>query len=184
MLWYTERTGRPPPPWCWDGPTLLASHQSMPEVQAATRQPLLKLQTCLGNLQQTKQNTFLLEPHLVEKKQKDQTRLLNPEPPASTKFLHTTLHWENRKGPILPDTGSKPALEMQTNRTRCWRSSTRTIKTEILLFLNLEFFFLFFKCLSCSVFFCSPSFPVDYFGSPFFLFVFSLFFLVLLLLLL
>jgi hypothetical protein len=35
---------------------------------------------------------------------------------------------------------------LNTNtRTRCWKSSSRTTKTEILLFLNLEFYF--FMCL-------------------------------------
>jgi hypothetical protein len=33
------------------------------------------LQTCLGDLQRTKQNTFLLEPHLTEKNPKEETKL-------------------------------------------------------------------------------------------------------------
>jgi hypothetical protein len=45
-----------------------------------------QLQTCLRDLQQTKQNTFLLEPHLAEKKTKKETKLRNSEPPACTKF--------------------------------------------------------------------------------------------------
>jgi hypothetical protein len=48
------------------------------------------LQTCLGDLQQTEQNTFLLEPHLAKKKkskQKEETKLQNPESPASKKLL-------------------------------------------------------------------------------------------------
>jgi hypothetical protein len=38
----------------------------------------------VGDLQETKQNTFLLEPHLEKKKknQKDETKLQNPEPPS------------------------------------------------------------------------------------------------------
>jgi hypothetical protein len=39
----------------------------------------------LGDLQQTKQNTFLLDPHL-EENQKEETKLQNPEPPAHTSF--------------------------------------------------------------------------------------------------
>jgi hypothetical protein len=30
---------------------------------------------CLGGHQQTKQNTFLLKPHLAEKKQKEETKI-------------------------------------------------------------------------------------------------------------
>jgi hypothetical protein len=58
---------------------------------AATHQPAIhQLQTCLGELQQTKQNTFLLEPHLAEKNQKEEKKLQNPEPPNFTKLFHTT----------------------------------------------------------------------------------------------
>jgi hypothetical protein len=34
---------------------------------------------CLGDLPQTTQNTFLLEPHLAKKNQKEETKLQNPE---------------------------------------------------------------------------------------------------------
>jgi hypothetical protein len=52
---------------------------------------------CLGDLQQTKQNTFLLEPHLSKKKKKkeeeeEDTKFQNPELPACKKLLHATLH--------------------------------------------------------------------------------------------
>jgi hypothetical protein len=47
---------------------------------------------CLGDLQQTKQNTFLLEPHLAKKKKEEETKFQNPETPAPKKFLHTMLH--------------------------------------------------------------------------------------------
>jgi hypothetical protein len=47
----------------------------------------------------------------------------------------------------------RQSFYLNTNtRTGCWKSSTRTTKTAILLFLNLEFFFnvfvLFPVCLS------------------------------------
>jgi hypothetical protein len=45
----------------------------------------------MGDLQQTKQNTFFLEPHLAEKNQKEETKLQNPETPTCTKLLHATL---------------------------------------------------------------------------------------------
>jgi hypothetical protein len=45
---------------------------------------------------------------LSEKKQKEETKLWNPEAPAHTKLLHALLHWENRTR-ALPDAGSKPA---------------------------------------------------------------------------
>jgi hypothetical protein len=38
----------------------------------------------LGDIQQTKHNTFLLEPHL----EKEETKLQNPEPPDHKKLLH------------------------------------------------------------------------------------------------
>jgi hypothetical protein len=41
-------------------------------------------------------------------------------------------------------------------------------KTEILLFLNLEFLFV---CLFCSLFVCLPPLPVDFFGFLFFFFL-------------
>jgi hypothetical protein len=69
---YTERTGGPPP--CkvtthWVA-CQLTGHQ---------------LQMCLGDYQQTKQSTFLLEPHLVKKKE-DETKLLNLNPKAVKSF--------------------------------------------------------------------------------------------------
>jgi hypothetical protein len=33
-----------------------------------------QLQICLGDLQQTKQNTFLMEPNLADKNQKEKTK--------------------------------------------------------------------------------------------------------------
>jgi hypothetical protein len=49
------------------------------------------------------------------------------------------------------------SISLNTNtRIRCWRSNTRTqTKTEILLFLNLEFFICLFVC-SVSCLFISP----------------------------
>jgi hypothetical protein len=47
----------------------------------------------LGDLQQTKQNTFLLEQHLEKKNPKEETKLQNPEPPSPLKAspYHVTL---------------------------------------------------------------------------------------------
>jgi hypothetical protein len=57
---------------------------------------------------------------------------------------------------------------MQTNRNGWQRSNTRTTKTEILLFLNQDFFFSFFfflfslsVCLSCSLSDCPPCWATD-----------------------
>jgi hypothetical protein len=51
---------------------------------------------CLVDLQQTKENIFMLEPHLAKKKtkqkQKEETKLQNPETPAHKKLLHAMLH--------------------------------------------------------------------------------------------
>jgi hypothetical protein len=52
-------------------------------------------------------------------------------------------------------------LCLNTNsRTGCWRSNTKTTKTEILLFLNLEFFCVF-VCLLVLFPVC-PSLPDDF----------------------
>jgi hypothetical protein len=140
----------------------------------------------LGDLQQTKQNTFLMEPNLADKNQKEKTKPWNPEPPAHTKLLHATLNWENRRAPTLP-------YELQTclgdtdKKDWCWRSNTRSTKTEILLLLNQEsFFFFFFLSVCCLVhclfvhhLFLLISLVLHFF----FLFLFPLSFLVLLVLL-
>jgi hypothetical protein len=63
----------------------------------------------------------------------------------------------------------RQSLCLNTNtKIGCWRSNTRTTKTEILLFLNPEFFcvfvslfVLFLVCLCVCV---CPSLPVDLFG--------------------
>jgi hypothetical protein len=50
------------------------------------------------------------------------------------------------------------------------------VTPELLLFLNLEFFFMFFfVCLFCSLFVCPKPLPVGFFGVLLFLFLFSLF---------
>jgi hypothetical protein len=50
------------------------------------------------------------------KKHQEESKFLYPEPPAYTKLLHATLHWENRRAPTPPDACSKPAWQTQTNR--------------------------------------------------------------------
>jgi hypothetical protein len=52
----------------------------------------------------------MLEQYLAEIKHQEESKLQHPEPLACTKFLHTTLHCENRKAPA-PDANSKPAWE-------------------------------------------------------------------------
>jgi hypothetical protein len=46
------------------------------------------------------------------------------KPPACTKLLHSSLHWETRRAPEPPDASSKPAWEMQTNR---WASKWHVV---------------------------------------------------------
>jgi hypothetical protein len=55
---------------------------------------------------------------------------------------------------------------LNTNtRTGCWRSNTRTTKTDILLFLNVEVFVSLFVCfISCLFVLVCSSLPVDFFG--------------------
>jgi hypothetical protein len=72
---------------------LLTLRPLLPTQQPAGRQ----LQMCLGDLQQTKQNTFLLEPHLAKKKkkktnQKEETKLKNPEHSPCEKLLQAMLY--------------------------------------------------------------------------------------------
>jgi hypothetical protein len=72
-------------------------------------------------------------------------------------------------------------------RTGCWRSNTRTTKTELSLHLNQGFFFLsslfFFlflsKCLFSSLLISTLYLPVNFFGSLFFLIFLFFFFLLL-----
>jgi hypothetical protein len=63
---------------------------SPPTCQTADSQ----LKTCLGDLQQTKQNTFLLETHLAKKKKKrkkkQNSKTLNPQPVKSFSKPHYT----------------------------------------------------------------------------------------------
>jgi hypothetical protein len=62
-----------------------------------------------------------------------------------------------------PPGETKPELLLNTNtRTECWRNNTRITKTEILLFLILEFFCFLVFCLFCSLIVCPPL-PVDFF---------------------
>jgi hypothetical protein len=51
-----------------------------------------------------------------------------------------------------------------STRNGCWRSNTRTIKTEILLFLNMEFFYVFVCFVPCCFSVCPPL-PVHFFSS-------------------
>jgi hypothetical protein len=44
-----------------------------------------------------------------KKKSKRRNKTLKPWTPAHKKLLHATLHWENRRAPAPPDTGSKSA---------------------------------------------------------------------------
>jgi hypothetical protein len=122
---------------------------------------------CLGDLQKTKHNTFLLEPHLAEKNQKEETKLQNPEPPECTKLLYATL--PEKTGGLPHHQTPAPNLLGRCRQTGLdARRNTRTTKIEILLFLNLEFFFFSLSvCLSCSMFVYTPSLPVYFFGSPF-----------------
>jgi hypothetical protein len=52
-----------------------------------------------------------LEPHLAEIKHQGESKLQHPELLAHGKFLHATLHWENRWAAAVATTGSKPACE-------------------------------------------------------------------------
>jgi hypothetical protein len=57
-----------------------------------------------------------LQPHMAEKTHQE-AKLWHPKPPACTKLLHITLHWENRRTSAPLDANSKPAWEMQTKRS-------------------------------------------------------------------
>jgi hypothetical protein len=60
---------------------------------------------------QIKNPAEMLEPHLAGKKNQEESKPWDPETPACTKFLHGTLHWENRRAPAQPDAGYKHAWE-------------------------------------------------------------------------
>jgi hypothetical protein len=61
---------------------------------------------CLGDLQQTKQNTSLLKPHLAKKKKKQNSETLNPQS-IKASSCHVTLR--KQEDTSRPDAGSKPA---------------------------------------------------------------------------
>jgi hypothetical protein len=115
---------------------------------------------------------------------KDDYRMLKPEADAVERQENKQT---NKKLVSLPNylVELRQSFCLNTNtRTRCWKSNTRSTKTEILLFLNLEFFLCI--CLSCSLFCLSTTslcwFP--WFSIFFFLFFFIFSFFVLLVLLL
>jgi hypothetical protein len=60
----------------------------------------------------------MMEHTWQEKKYQEESKQWHPEPPAHAKFLCATLDWENRRAPVPPNSGSKPALGdiQQTNR--------------------------------------------------------------------
>jgi hypothetical protein len=116
----------------------------------------------------------------------------SPEPEDNIQTQTATHHWGScwlssccwKTGKKKNKTGKLPnhlvrlrqSFCLNTNtRTGCWRSSTRTTKTENLLFLTLEFFFFLSKCLSYSLFVNPLPLPVDFFDSlSLFFFYFSI----------
>jgi hypothetical protein len=93
------------PPTCGTLTTGLTTHQPTSCSQCL---PARQFKPCLGDLQQTKQNSFMLEQHLAKKKnKKEETKLWNPETPACKKLLHA--HYTKKTGGVPPDAGSKPA---------------------------------------------------------------------------
>jgi hypothetical protein len=58
---------------------------------------------------QIKNIAKMLEVHVAEIKNQEESKLQHPEPLASGKLLYATLHWENKRAHSLPDAGSKPA---------------------------------------------------------------------------
>jgi hypothetical protein len=59
----------------------------------------------------------MLEPHLVEIKQQEESKLPHPELLACGKLLYTTLYRENRRVATPADAGSKPAWEIFSRLT-------------------------------------------------------------------
>jgi hypothetical protein len=111
-----------------------------------------------------------MEIHLAGKTTKKRQNSHTSRRPAHAQHLPTTLNGETRRAPTLPDANFYPVWETtrwDNDRTStqtpapdgCWRTSTKSIKTETLLHLNLGnfiylfiylfiFFFLSSLCLS------------------------------------
>jgi hypothetical protein len=114
---------------------------------------------------------------LEKKNKKEETKHRNPEPPAHTKLLHATLHWENRKAPALPDSGSNLPRRCRQTELDAKGVTPELLRLKFYCFWTGNFFSFLSVCLSCSLFDCPPSLPVDFFGSPFFSFFFFFLFL-------
>jgi hypothetical protein len=71
---------------------------------------------CLRDLQQTKQNIFLLDPHLAKKKKKQNSETLNPQP---IKTFSIACYTEKTGGLQYWQTSAPTCLETQTNRPGC-----------------------------------------------------------------
>jgi hypothetical protein len=81
--------------------------------------PRLKLECRSRQCELHKSNLLLRcwKPHMAEINHQKVSKLQHPEAPAHTNLLHTTLHWENRRAPTLPDAGSKPSWETSGRTT-------------------------------------------------------------------
>jgi hypothetical protein len=110
-----------------------------------------------------------------------------PPPHRPTRPPHATgqLQHHQTLAPKMPRRHKQTGLDAKGVTPELLRLKFYCSWTRDFFFL-FPYFFLFFKCLCCLMFNYPPSFPVDFFGFPFFFFLFLLSpsFLVLLVLLL
>jgi hypothetical protein len=98
------------------------------------------------------------------------------------------LHWENSSAPTPPVAAPNLPRRCRQTGLDAEEVTPEPLTLKFYCSWTRNFFSFSFKCLSCSLFECPPSFPVDFFGSPCFffrfLFLLSLSFLILLVFLL
>jgi hypothetical protein len=161
--WYTERIGGLPPPRC--------CHPSS-GLQATSSKPVWETFSGSNRIFSCWSHTWLKKKN---KKKKQNSKTLNCQPVKGFSMPHYT---EKTRGlqhcqilaPNLPRRCRQTGLDVKGVTPELLRLKFYWSQTGNFLFLlSLS------VCLSCSLFDCPPSLPVDFFGSPFFFLFFFLF---------
>jgi hypothetical protein len=95
-----------------------------------------------------------------------------PDQPAGTP---ATI--DHRRAPAPPDISPNLPRRCRQTGLDAKRVTPELLRQKFYCSWTGDFFFLFFNCLSCSLFDCPPSLPVNFFGTPFFFSLFLFLFL-------
>jgi hypothetical protein len=155
---YTERTGGPPPPHLCHLPTGLPDYRpAMPP----TCRPTRLLPAGPPGRHPTRPQSAR-PPSARPPPQQPPAHQL---PPATRRLQHHQM-----QAPKLPRRCRQTGLDAK-------RVTPELLRQKFYCSWTGDFFFLFFNCLSCSLFDCPPSLPVNFFGTPFFFSLFLFLFL-------